>query len=236
MKKSILVVSVALLASCAQQTPSKNEQLKVGDDANNRTSYSLGFDLGKRIPAVLPQLSDLDKEYFYQGLRDAIEEKGQIDEVEVNKLVNESRNAAMEKRQKEQSEAMDKNKEEGLKFLAENKTKEGVKETPSGLQYKIVKAGGKVHPKATDRVEVNYEGKVLSGTIFDSSYKRGESITFGLNQVIKGWTEGLQLIGEGGEIMLYIPSDLAYGPRSAGPDIGPNSTLIFKVELIKINP
>jgi FKBP-type peptidyl-prolyl cis-trans isomerase FkpA len=125
--------------------------------------------------------------------------------------------------------------EKGEKFLAENKSKEGVKTTASGLQYKITKEGTGKSPAATDRVLVHYEGKLLDGTIFDSSIKRGEPIAFPLNRVIPGWTEGLQLIKEGGKAILYIPSKLAYGPGGTpGGPIGPNETLIFEVELIKI--
>ncbi len=125
--------------------------------------------------------------------------------------------------------------EKGEKFLAENKTKEGVKTTASGLQYKITKEGTGNTPKATDRVLVHYEGKLLDGTVFDSSIKRGEPIAFPLNRVIPGWTEGLQLIKEGGKAILYIPSNLAYGASGTpGGPIGPNETLIFEVELLKI--
>jgi FKBP-type peptidyl-prolyl cis-trans isomerase FkpA len=125
--------------------------------------------------------------------------------------------------------------EKGEKFLAENKTKEDVKTTDSGLQYKITKEGTGKSPKATDTVVVHYEGKLLDGTVFDSSIKRGQPIDFPLNRVIPGWTEGLQLIKEGGKAILYIPSKLAYGPRGTpGGPIGPNETLIFEVELIKV--
>ena len=124
--------------------------------------------------------------------------------------------------------------EKGERFLAENKGKEGVKTTASGLQYKIVKEGTGKSPAATDTVLVHYEGKLLDGTVFDSSIKRGEPISFPLNRVIPGWTEGLQLVKEGGKAILYIPSKLAYGSSGAGGAIGPNETLIFEVELIKI--
>jgi FKBP-type peptidyl-prolyl cis-trans isomerase len=125
--------------------------------------------------------------------------------------------------------------EKGEKFLAENKTKEGVKTTPSGLQYKIVKEGAGKSPKATDTVLVHYEGKLLDGSIFDSSIKRNEPISFPLNRVIPGWTEGVQLLKEGGKVILYIPSNLAYGASGTpGGPIGPNETLIFEVELLKV--
>jgi FKBP-type peptidyl-prolyl cis-trans isomerase FkpA len=125
-------------------------------------------------------------------------------------------------------------KEKGQAFLAENANKPGVQQTASGLQYIVIEPGKGRAPKATDVVEVNYRGTLLNGTEFDSSYKRGESIEFPLNAVIKGWTEGLQLIKEGGKIQLFIPSNLAYGPRGAGGVIGPDETLIFEVDLIKV--
>lgn len=129
----------------------------------------------------------------------------------------------------------DENKTAGATFLAENGKKAGIVTTASGLQYEVLTQGkGAKHPSATDLVEVNYEGKLLDGTIFDSSYKRGESISFPLNRVIAGWTEGVQLMTEGAKYRFYIPSDLAYGTRGAGRDIGANATLIFDVELIKI--
>lgn len=124
--------------------------------------------------------------------------------------------------------------EKGEAFLKENSTKEGVKVTPSGLQYIVLKEGTGKNPKATDTVEVNYEGKLLDGSVFDSSYKRGESISFPLNRVIPGWTEGVQLMKEGAKYRFFIPSKLAYGSRGAGGAIGPDETLIFDVELIKV--
>ena len=134
------------------------------------------------------------------------------------------------------SEESKKTKEEGKTFLDENKNKDGVQTTASGLQYKFMKQGsGGAMPSASDKVEVHYHGTLLNGTVFDSSVERGATITFGLNQVIKGWTEGLQLMAEGDKVILYIPSELAYGSRSAGK-IPSNATIIFEVELIKINP
>jgi len=124
--------------------------------------------------------------------------------------------------------------EKGQAFLAENATKLGVQKTASGLQYIIINPGEGRSPKATDTVKVNYRGTLLDGTEFDSSYKRNEPIEFPLNGVIKGWTEGLQLIKEGGKVQLFIPSNLAYGPRGAGGVIGPDETLIFDVELLKV--
>lgn len=235
MKKTLVIAAAVALVACAQ--PEKpGGQLTVGEGKNEKTSYSIGYDLGTRLPQVLPQLSELDKDMLMQGIRDAVDNNPQLTTEEIQKLVTENRNEVSAKRQKEMDEARNKNVEEGKAFLAENKTKPGVRETASGLQYKIVKQGTGKKPKATDQVQVHYQGTLIDGTEFDSSYKRGEPITFPLNGVIKGWTEGLQLLNEGGEMMLYIPSDLAYGPRGAGGQIGPNATLIFKVELLKVNP
>lgn len=125
--------------------------------------------------------------------------------------------------------------DEGKEFLAANGTKDGIKTTESGLQYKVLLEGTGKSPKATDRVTVHYEGSLIDGTVFDSSYKRGEPIDFGLNQVIRGWTEGLQLMKEGAKYKFFIPSDLAYGPQGSPGAIPPNATLIFKVELIRVN-
>ncbi len=135
----------------------------------------------------------------------------------------------------ESKEVALKNKQEGQSFLTQNKNEEGVVETPSGLQYKILTQGdGDERPTATDRVKVHYHGTLLDGTVFDSSVDRNEPISFGLNQVIKGWTEGVQLMSVGDKYRFFIPSGLAYGNRSAGK-ITPSSTLIFDVELLGIN-
>lgn len=136
------------------------------------------------------------------------------------------------------AKAAQKNKDDGRKFLAENKKRTGVTETASGLQYEVLKKGtGTVSPKATDKVEVHYHGTLLDGSVFDSSVQRGQTASFGLNQVIKGWTEGLQYMKEGDKFKFFIPSDLAYGDRNApGGKIKPGSTLVFEVELFKVNP
>jgi len=139
----------------------------------------------------------------------------------------------MEQKQKQLGE---KNKTDGSKFLEENKKKPDVKTTASGLQYKVIKDGTGAQPKGTDMVTVNYRGTLIDGTEFDSSYKRGQPATFPVNGVIKGWSEALQLMKQGSKYQLFIPSNLAYGERAMGPDIGPNATLIFEVELQDVKP
>lgn len=130
----------------------------------------------------------------------------------------------------------ERNLEEGMAFLEENKDREGVITLPSGLQYKVIREGSDVRAKETDTVEVHYVGTLIDGTEFDSSYSRNEPAKFPLNRVIPAWTEGMQLVGEGGKIILYVPSNLGYGENGAGGIIGPNSTLIFEVEVNKIFP
>ena len=132
--------------------------------------------------------------------------------------------------------AGDENLKAGQDFLAANKGEEGVVETASGLQYRVDREGDGDSPDANDRVTVHYHGTLIDGTVFDSSYDRGQPATFGLNQVISGWTEGLQTMKKGGQTTFFIPSDLAYGPRATGDVIGANSTLIFKVELLEVEP
>jgi FKBP-type peptidyl-prolyl cis-trans isomerase len=140
----------------------------------------------------------------------------------------------MERQQAKAEREASENITAGEAFLAENASKEGVMVTESGLQYKVITEGSGPKPQATDQVTVHYRGTLLDGTEFDSSYSRGEPATFGLNQVIPGWTEGVQLMNVGSKYEFYIPANLAYGERGAGASIGPNSTLIFEVELISI--
>ncbi|HAX09805.1 MAG TPA: peptidylprolyl isomerase, partial [Marinobacter hydrocarbonoclasticus] len=140
-----------------------------------------------------------------------------------------------QKQEQQLEELAQKNKDAGEAFLAENAEREGVETTESGLQYEVIEEGNGERPTAEDQVEVHYTGELINGEVFDSSRERGQTVTFGLNQVIPGWTEGLQLMSEGARYKLYIPSDLAYGP-GGNQAIGPNETLVFDVELIAVNP
>jgi FKBP-type peptidyl-prolyl cis-trans isomerase FklB len=171
------------------------------------------------------------------GLRDAMSGgKPLLTDDQVKETMTAYSNSMREKQAAEAKEASAKNAAEGEKFLSENKTKEGVKTTASGLQYKVLKEGTGQSPKETDTVVTNYKGTLINGTEFDSSYKRGEPASFPVNRVIKGWTEALQMMKPGSKYQLFVPANLAYGERGAGQDIGPNETLIFEVELLSVTP
>jgi FKBP-type peptidyl-prolyl cis-trans isomerase FklB len=178
---------------------------------------------------------DIDPTVFAQGVKDALSGGQTLLTDEEAKAVLTALQAEVSKRQQEKMQAMgEANKKEGAAFLEANKSKDGVVALPSGLQYKILKQGNGPKPTASDSVICNYRGTLINGTEFDSSYKRGQPATFGVGQVIHGWTEALQLMPVGSKWQLFIPSDLGYGPRGAGADIGPNAVLIFEVELLSI--
>jgi FKBP-type peptidyl-prolyl cis-trans isomerase FklB len=170
-----------------------------------------------------------------QGIRDSLTgKKTLLTESEARETIMALQKDLQAKMQEKLKAQAEKNKKEGEAFLAENRGKKGVKTLPSGLQYKVITDGKGRSPLATDTVTVNYRGTLIDGTEFDNSYKRGQPATFPVNGVIKGWTEALQLMKEGSKWQLFIPSNLAYGERSAGGRIGPNATLIFEVDLIKV--
>jgi len=198
----------------------------------DKFSYALGMKMGENLQK---QSVPVDPAILTRGLKDGLAGGKTLltdDEAQAAiKAVQEDLRAKMQEKAREAGEA---NKKEGDAFLAGNKAKEGVVTLPSGLQYKILKEGAGPKPAATDSVVCNYRGTLINGTEFDSSYKRGEPATFPVNGVIKGWTEALQLMPVGSKWQLFVPSDLAYGERGPSPDIGPNSTLIFEVELISI--
>jgi FKBP-type peptidyl-prolyl cis-trans isomerase FklB len=193
-----------------------------------RVSYIIGMDIGNNLKK---QSIDVDPSILAKGMKDALSsEKPLLTEQEIQETMLAFQKEMMAK----QAEIGKKNKAEGEAFLAENKKKEGVKTLPSGLQYKVIKAGtGKV-PKLTDTVTAHYRGTLINGTEFDSSYKRGQPASFQVSGVIRGWSEALQLMQEGSKWQLFIPSNLAYGEKGAGNIIGPNAALIFEVELISI--
>lgn len=192
----------------------------------NKISYALGLGIGQQLKNM--HIDDFSIEDFAQSIKDVMEgAPTAISSKDAQNMLNEY----FQQKQKEESE---KAIAAGKVFLEENAKKEGVTVTKSGLQYEILTEGTGKSPKATDKVRCHYEGRLLDGTVFDSSYTRGEPADFGLNQVITGWTEGVQLMKEGAKFRFYIPYLLAYGERGAGGSIPPYSTLIFDVELLKV--
>ena len=201
---------------------------------HDRVSYFYGADVAR---SFRDNGVEVDLDIFFQGLKDTLEKKPtKYTQEELDTAMNQFAQAMMAKTQKDQAEAGTKNAEEGEKFLAENSKRKGVTTTPSGLQYEVIKAGDGAKPSATDTVSVHYHGTLVNGKVFDSSVQRGEPVSFPVNGVIPGWTEALQLMTVGSKWKLFIPAKLAYGERGAGQDIGPNSTLVFEVELLKIEP
>lgn len=199
----------------------------------DKNSYALGMNMG--LSMLQSGIREVKIEDFAAGVAAMLEGKVPALSMDEATQVLEKYFAELdEARQAEQAEIGKAFKEEGEKFLAENAKKEGVKVTASGLQYKVIKEGTGRKPKATDRIRCHYEGTFTDGRVFDSSYKRGEPIDFGLNQVIKGWTEGLQLMAEGAKYELYIPYQLAYGETGSQGAIPPCCALKFTVELIKV--
>lgn len=207
-----------------KSTPTNNPALK---ELKDKVSYSIGLNIGFNFKK---QGQDLNTDALVLGVKDALANKPQLSENEIRDTMTAWSKDVAEK----QKVAGEKNKADGEKYLADNKSKPGVKTTPSGLQYKVIKEGNGPSPKETDTVTVNYRGTLIDGTEFDSSYKRGQPAKFPLNGVIKGWTEGVQLMKKGGKTQFFIPSSLAYGERAMPPDIGANSTLIFEIELIDV--
>lgn len=191
-----------------------------------KISYALGLSIANNFRAT--GIEDLDINEFTKGLEDVMtEQKPSMSYEEAQQLLNQYFTSLQEDR-------MELNLKAGEEFLAINKEKAGVVTLESGLQYEVLKAGNGKKPSATDQVKCHYHGTLIDGTVFDSSVERGEPATFGVNQVIQGWVEALQLMPEGSKWRLYIPSKLAYGPQGAGQVIQPNSTLIFDVELLEI--
>lgn len=203
-----------------------------------RASYAIGCSIGTGLAMQFAQTQlDIDPDLLAQAIRDTMTGKPRMPDEQINQVLQQVQQE-MQAKQQQVAEAraatFSKNKEEGEAFLVKNKTAEGVKTTASGLQYKVLKEGTGKTPTPGDQVTVHYAGTLIDGTEFDSSIKRGEPATFGVTQVIRGWTEGLQLMKEGGKYQFFIPASLAYGEQGAPPRITPYSTLIFEVELIKI--
>jgi FKBP-type peptidyl-prolyl cis-trans isomerase FklB len=231
--KNFIIAFALLLAGSPLFGQEKSPELKNDID---KVSYSIGLQVGfnfvKQNQALKKQNVQINVDAMIAGVKDAIAGKPQLNTDQVREVLTKFEKDMTAKVQA----SAQKNKTEGEKFLAENKKKEGVKTTSSGLQYKVLKEGNGPQPQGSDIVTVNYRGTLIDGTEFDSSYKRGEPATFPLTGVIKGWTEGLQLMKVGSKYQLWVPANLAYGERQMGPDIGPDSALIFEVELLDVKP
>jgi FKBP-type peptidyl-prolyl cis-trans isomerase FklB len=225
--------------SNAQQAPAKTGQTTAEQSQSNpafktekdKVSYAIGMNVGKNLQR---QSIDVDPAILMKGLQDTLSGKTLLTEAEAQAVLMQLQADMRKKQEEKMQQAGEANQKEGEAFLAANKAKAGVVTLPSGLQYKILQEGTGPKPSATDTVVCNYRGTLVNGTEFDSSYKRGQAATFPVNGVIKGWTEALQLMPVGSKWQLVIPAELAYGQRGAGPDIGPNATLIFEVELLSI--
>lgn len=231
MNKTVATLITSTLAATAALAQDKLDLT----NEKTRASYAIGVDIGKSMKR---QGLDLDSKGLAAGVVDAFGEKLALSEADIEKALNDFKASLFQKRQTEAAAVGANNAKKGAEFLAANAKKEGVKTTASGLQYKVLKAGpeGGKSPKATDTVKVHYHGTLIDGTVFDSSVQRGEPISFPLNGVIPGWTEGVQLMKVGDKFEFTIPSNLAYGEQGTGQGgpIGPNSTLVFQVELLGI--
>ena len=223
-----VALSIVLAAGCVNA--GDNTALKSEKD---KVSYSIGLNIGNNFKN---QSVDINPDILAKGIKDALSgSKPLMTETEIQETMAAFQKEMNAKQAERIKELAEKNKKEGETFLAENKKKDGVKTTASGLQYKIIKAGNGPKPKVTDTVAVNYRGTLIDGKEFDSSYKRGEPASFPLNGIIPGWTEALQLMPVGSKWQLFLPPALAYGERGSGREIGPNAALVFDVELLSIN-
>jgi FKBP-type peptidyl-prolyl cis-trans isomerase FklB len=228
MKKLIAVALMLLLFGGAVQAQSK----ATPKTQKEKVSYSIGVNIGKNMKM---QGVDVEQGFLMQGLKDGLNNaKCIMSDKDMDATMKTFSQEMSNKMQAKQKADGEKNQKEGEAFLAANKKKAGVITLPSGLQYKIMKAGNGAKPTASQTVKCHYQGTLIDGTEFDSSYKRGEPAEFPVGQVIKGWVEALQLMPVGSKWQLYIPSDLAYGPNGQGQIIGPNAVLIFDIELLSI--
>ncbi len=226
MKKIIYAIGLIAfsITSCQQQTD--NVDLSLNNEADS-LSYAIGLNIADGLSK---QEIKINGDILASAFKDLADSTNVWDPRDADKYIQ----TVLAKRDEAKAQEA---KAEGRNFLVENASKPNIKTTPSGLQYEIIEEGSGDHPKPTDKVSVHYTGKLIDGTVFDSSVERGQPATFGLNQVIPGWTEGIQLMKKGGKIRLYIPENLGYGAQAPpGSGISPYSTLIFDVELLEINP
>jgi len=223
--KSQLIAALSILFLAFQVSAEENLVLK---NQKEKMSYVIGMDIGNNFKR---QSIDVDPNILARGIQDALSgAKSLVTEQEIQDTLT----AFQKERAAKQEEVAKKNKNEGETFMTANKKKEGVKALASGLQYKVIKVGTGKKPKIKDSVTTHYRGTLIDGTEFDSSYKRGQPVSFPVSGVIAGWTEALQLMEEGAKWQLFVPPNLAYGEKGTGGVIGPNATLIFEIELISI--
>jgi FKBP-type peptidyl-prolyl cis-trans isomerase len=234
---SVFCVATALMfTACNSNSGSVSTDVSLETNIDS-VSYSLGYQIAA-MSLKRQGMTDINAGTFASGLKTALSEgdSSKLSDAEMQQVVQAYQMQAQQQTQQKQQQEAQANQKEGEEFLAENKNNEGVQVTESGLQYKVLEEGSGVSPDSSDQVKVHYTGTLLDGTEFDSS-RDGEPAVIPLNRVIPGWTEGIQLMKEGGSYKFWIPGELGYGsnPRPGGP-IGPNETLIFEVDLIKVNP
>lgn len=240
MKKTLIATAVAslMLAGCSDSAEEKQKTVSL-DSEDKKIGYSMGMTFANRMKNDLPEI---EVDAFVQGIVDGLEDnESQMTEEEIQETLQafqqkmmEEQQQAQQEQQGQQSGQAKENLEQAEEFLAENAERDEVTVTESGLQYEVLEEGDGASPDATDTVTVHYTGTLIDGTTFDSSRERGEPVSFPLQNVIAGWTEGLQLMKEGGRFKLYLPPEMAYGPGGQG-SIGPNEALIFDVELISVD-
>lgn len=229
----LLTSAVALQPAIAQDTLPAGRPAAAGEPTfEQNVSYAIGLVMGRDL---VQRQVPVDAESLIAGIQDALSKsKPRMNDAQVRDVMTQFEQLMNERAEAQMADQASKNKEEGATFLAENAKKDGVKTTDSGLQYRVIAEGDGASPTPSSTVSCHYEGTLINGTVFDSSYKRGQPAQFPVNGVISGWTEMLQLMKEGGKVEVFIPSNLAYGDRGAGPDIGPGATLIFQIELLKV--
>lgn len=244
MRKTLIAASAVAalgLMGCQKDAPSTESAASTVDIETlteaQKQDYAMGASMAVFVNSRKDEMTrlggELDKDVVVQGFVDALAEKSALTTDQIREFAQAGEQAMRDLVEQEAAKAAENNIAAGLAFLEENGKKEGVVTTESGLQYEVLEEGEGASPIATDSVTVHYRGTLLDGTEFDSSYSRGEPATFPLNRVIPGWTEGVQLMKEGGKYRFYIPSELAYGQRATG-SITPNSTLLFDVELLAV--
>ena len=241
MKKAVIAILTASFLTLSACQPPPVDPMKVEililDTEQKKRSYAMGASIGQIIESKIANQKEMgvehDQNLLVKGFIAALQGQSQLDKKEIQSITREVETLVREKQAGRKAHKADENKVEGLAFLAKNAKRAGIIVTDSGLQYEVLKNGAGSKPKATDTVQVHYLGTLLNGTEFDSSYARNKPASFPLNRVIKGWTEGVQLMGVGAKYKFYVPSNLAYGARSTGKILS-HSTLIFEVELLDI--